>query len=208
MQRVVPVRDDDRLRPETAAADARPEQLADAVQRAAHRAAAPGPRSTTGRWSRATSARSSAPTARCRTGSPTPPPPGSGHASAGHAKVSGNNAIVPVSCTGASGATCKLALNLTVTETFKGQRLLAVTARKQARRIRKVLVVGSTQVTLGSGQTRLVQIGLNHTGRDLLAHHHPLKATLGITQKLANGHVVTVSTQTVVFKGPKRHHNR
>jgi hypothetical protein len=143
-----------------------------------------------------------------RTGSPTPPPPGSGHASAGHAKVSGNKAIVRVSCTGASGATCKLALNLTVTETLKGHRLLAVTARKQARKIHKVLVVGSTQLTLRSGQARLVQIGLNRTGRNLLAHHHPLKARLRITQKLANGHVVTVSTQTVVFKGPRRHHNR
>jgi hypothetical protein len=143
-----------------------------------------------------------------RTGSPTPPPPGSGHASVGHAKVSGRNAIVRASCAGASGATCKLTLKLTVTETLKGHRLIAVKARKHATKIHKVVIVGSAQVTLGAGQTRLVKIGLNRTGRNLLAHHHPLKATLRVTQKLANGHVVTVSTQTVVFKGAKRHHHR
>jgi hypothetical protein len=143
-----------------------------------------------------------------RTASSAPPPPGSGHASVGHAKVSGHNAIVRVSCAGAPGATCKLTLHLTVTQTFRGHRLIAVKARKQARKIHKVVVVGSAQVTLAAGQTRSVRIGLNRTGRNLLAHHHPLKATLRVTQKLANGHVVTVSTQTVVFKGAKRHHHR
>jgi hypothetical protein len=143
-----------------------------------------------------------------RTGSPAPPPPGSGHASVGHARASGSIAIVPVSCIGASGATCRLTLRLTVAETFKGHRLIAVTARRQARKIHKVMVVGSTRVTLVAGQTRSVRIGLNRIGRKLLAHHHPRKTKLRVTQKLASGRVVTVSTQTVVFNGAQRHHHR
>jgi hypothetical protein len=143
-----------------------------------------------------------------RTGSPTPPPPGSGHASVGHAKASANNAIARASCAGASGATCKLTLSLTATETFRDHRLITVTARKRAGKIHRVVVIGSTQVTLTAGQTRSVRIGLNRRGRRLLAHHDPLKATLRVTQRLADGHVVRVSTQKVVFKEAKRHHHR
>jgi hypothetical protein len=139
---------------------------------------------------------------------PPPPAPHSGHAKAGHARVSRRSATVSVSCNGSPGATCKLALELTVHETLRGHKLLAVTARKQARKIHKQVVVGGAHVTLGSGQTRSLNIGLNRVGRDLLTHHHPLKATLRVSQTLANGHAVTVSTQTVVFKAPHKRHTR
>jgi hypothetical protein len=137
---------------------------------------------------------------------PPPPPPQSGHASTGRANVSGNAATVRVSCTGSSSATCKLALTLSVHETLRGHRLLTVTARKQSRKVPKLVTVGSAHVSLSAGQAQLVRIGLNRTGRGLLAQHHPLKTTLRVTQRLANGQIVKVSTQTVVFKGARRRH--
>ncbi len=141
-----------------------------------------------------------------RTASNPPPPPVDGRASAAHAKVSGNAASVRVSCTGQSPAGCRLALTLSVHESLHGHKLLAVTARKPARKIHKQVIVGSAHLTLQAGQTSTVKLSLNRVGRQLLAHHHPLRTTLRITQTLANGHTVNVSTQTVVFKGAKHQH--
>ena len=70
-------------------------------------------------------------------------------------------------------------------------------------KVHKRVLVGSAHVSLQAGQSRMVKVGLNRAGRKLRAGHHPLKTTLRITQTLANGHTVGVSTQTVVFKGVK-----
>jgi len=113
-----------------------------------------------------------------------------------------------VSCAGEAGSTCKLTLKLTVTEKFKGKKLISVTARKKKRLTKKVVVVGSASVTLKAGETRTVLIALNGTGKGLLRKRHNLKVTLRITQTLATGQVKGVSTQTLSFKAAKPHHKR
>jgi hypothetical protein len=136
-----------------------------------------------------------------------PPPPGAGHTSVGHARVSGTTASVPVSCTGTTGATCVLALRLTVAERFEGRRLVAITARRHVRTRRELLVVGSTDVTLTAGQSRTVLISLNRAGRHLLASRHHLETTLHVSQLISAGQTVSVSTQTLTFKRrPARRH--
>jgi hypothetical protein len=139
---------------------------------------------------------------------PTPPPPGAGTTSVGHAKVFGSTASMRVSCTGPAAATCRLAFELTVTETFKGHKLVAVTAGSKGHKTRKVVVVGTANVTLGAGRAQTVRVSLNRTGRQLLASRHVLKANLRVTQATAKGVAVTVSTQTVTFKEAKKAHRR
>ena len=136
---------------------------------------------------------------------PPPPPAGSGHASIGHVKVSGNTASVPVNCSGSTGQTCNLALTMTVTETLNGHKVIALTSRKQAHTHREVIGVGSAHVTLTAGQTRVVRITLNRTGKALLAKHHTLKVSLRVAQTLANHHTVTVASRTLTFKAPEHH---
>ena len=126
----------------------------------------------------------------------TPPAPGaadrrSATRTSSAAKVSGSTASVRVSCTGPAGATCRLALKLTVTETLKGHKLVAVTARANGRKTRRVVVVGTANVSLKAGQTQTVRIALNRTGKRLLASRHGLKAKLGVSQAT----------------GSRRHHN-
>jgi hypothetical protein len=141
------------------------------------------------------------------TASPPPPPPsppGSGTASVGHASVSGTRASVRVSCSGPAGATCRLALKMTVKETLAGHKLISVTARRKV--TKKVVVVGTASATLTAGQSQTLRIALNGTGRRLLASHRKLKAKLVVTQAIANGIIRTVSTQTVTFKAAKKAH--
>ncbi len=129
----------------------------------------------------------------------------------GHAKVSGTNASVRIACAGAAGAKCTLALSMSVTETFKGHKLIAVTARDSGRRTRdsgrrkhKVVVVGTASVALSAGKNKTVRISLNRTGRKLLATRNVLEVKLRVTEALGNRRTVTVSTQTVTFKTRNR----
>ena len=72
-----------------------------------------------------------------------------GHTTVGHASVSGITAHVLVSCTGTTGSTCALALNLTATEKLNRRRL----------------IVGSARVTLTAGRSQTVRVTLNRAGR-------------------------------------------
>ncbi len=116
-----------------------------------------------------------------------PPPPANGTVTVGHAKVNGNTVAVRITC---SGAPCKLTLKLTA----RGLH-------------HKQVGVGSTSVTLAAGQTETVRIGLNRTGRHLLATRHQLKVTLRAIQSLNGGHTSTISNQAVIIKihGHKHH---
>jgi hypothetical protein len=139
----------------------------------------------------------------------TPPAPGPGGTSIGHvkvsaARVSGSTASVRVSCTGPAGATCLLAFKLTVIETLKGHKLVAITARANGRKTRKVVQVGTANASLKADETQTVRIGLNRTGKRLFASRHGLTAKLQVTQPTANGGATTVSTQIVTFKPTKR----
>jgi hypothetical protein len=96
-----------------------------------------------------------------------------------------------------------VSLKLTVTETFRGHRLVAVSARK-AKVKHKTVVVGTAKATVPAGHTQKVRIGLNRTGRKLLAARHKLSAKLTITQRIA-GKNRTISTQKVTFKAPHKH---
>ncbi len=142
---------------------------------------------------------------------PTPPPPspGDGHTSVGHAKVKGATASVRVSCTGVTGATCRLAFRMTVTEKLRGHKVIAVTARKRPKTRKVVVTVGSARgLTLIAGQSKVVKISLNGHGKRLLASRHTLNVTLDVTKILGGGPSRTLS-QKVTFKAPKhrKHHH-
>ena len=133
-----------------------------------------------------------------------------GHFSVGHARVRGTTASVRVSCTGIPGQSCRFVFRMTVTERLRGHKLLAVTARKHKQpKIRKVIVtVGTARgVTLASGQSKIVSISLNGTGKRLLASRHTLKATFDVTQILDSRHSRTAS-QNVTFHKPKPKHKK
>ena len=128
-----------------------------------------------------------------------PPPVVPGKASVRHARVSGSTVSVPIACKG--DTSCTVSLKLTVVETLRGHKVIAVSARK-AKVTHKTVVVGTATATIKAGGTKTVRIGLNRTGRKLLAARHKLTAKLTVTQRIA-GRNRTLSTQKVTFKAPK-----
>ena len=129
------------------------------------------------------------------------PPVVPGKASVGHARVSGSTVSVPVTCKGETS--CKVSLKLTVVETRRGHRLIAVSARK-AKVTHKTVVLGTASATIRAGRKATVHIGLDRTGRRLVAARHKVTAKLTVTQRIA-GRKRTISTQKMTFKAPKKH---
>ena len=127
------------------------------------------------------------------------PPVVPGKASVGHARVSGKTVSVPITCKGDTN--CTVSLKLTVTETFHGHKLVAISARK-AKVTHKTVVLGTASATIRVGRTATVRISLNRAGRKLLAARHKVTAKLTVTQRIS-GHNRTLSTQKVTFKAPK-----
>ena len=87
----------------------------------------------------------------------------------------GRNAVsVPLKCSAQAAGSCTLRLRLTVLETLRGNRVVAL-----ARRTRRVTVtVGSRTVRLRPGQQRPRRSALNATGRQLLARVRRLPVRL------------------------------
>jgi hypothetical protein len=80
-----------------------------------------------------------------------------------------------------------------------------VTAAQSARKTRKlVVVVGSATVLLKSGRAQVVRIGLNGTGKRLLAWRHGLKATLRVTAATTTAIPAAMLARVVTFKPAKK----
>ncbi|HEX4034493.1 MAG TPA: hypothetical protein VHX66_08625 [Solirubrobacteraceae bacterium] len=122
-----------------------------------------------------------------------------GKPSVGRARVSGTTVSIPITCKGETN--CTVALKLTVTETLRHHRVIAISARK-AKITHKTVTVGTAKATIKAGHKQTVRIGLNRTGRKALAARHRLATKLTVTRRIA-GKNRTVSTQEVTFKARK-----
>jgi hypothetical protein len=131
---------------------------------------------------------------------PVPPP---GKASVGRAKVSGPTASLSITCKGTTN--CAVRLRLSVVETLRGHKILAVKASHRVKTTHKVVVLGTVTKTIRAGRRLTVRIGLNRVGRKLVAARHRLTVQLQITQRTA-GKTRVISTKKLTFKAPKPKH--
>jgi hypothetical protein len=125
-----------------------------------------------------------------------------GTSSFAHFKTKGNVASLEVACAGASTSACTDTLTLSVVETLRSGKLVAVAAASKTKK--KTVTIGHESVTLNGGQSKTVSVALNSTGRALLEREHKLHVKLVLTQTSA-GKTVTVKGQTLSFTAPKHH---
>jgi hypothetical protein len=140
---------------------------------------------------------------------PPKPTPKPGIASVGHITVKGGTATVAVKCGGATD--CRVSLILTVHETLRGHRIVAVSAAKTKKpKLKHRLVgVGSASATVRAGKTAKLKVSLNRTGRGLLAARHRLTTTLTVRQRGTGKKTKVIARRKVTFTSPvkrKRHH--
>jgi hypothetical protein len=136
------------------------------------------------------------------TGSGTGAAPTAPSSSVAHAKVKGSGVAVTVACTGAAGGTCVESLTLSVLETLRSGKVVAVAARTTKRTV----ILGRASATIAAGQTKTVTILLNSVGKSLLRSHHTLHVKLTLTQSSA-GKTSVVKTITLTFTQPRSAHH-
>ena len=141
------------------------------------------------------------------TNTPPPLPPAPGTAKAGKPHVLGTAVTDLITCTGQTSCTVKI--KLTVKETRKGHKLIAISARHKPKPkvTRKVVVLGTASATVAAGHSKQVRIRLNRKGRALLTAHHHLTVKLTVAQ-ITSGHGRLVTASTVRFKTNNHHHGR
>jgi hypothetical protein len=130
-----------------------------------------------------------------------------GTAKAGKPHVSGTSVTDRITCAGQ--ASCAVTIKLTVKETIKHHKLVAVSAshKPKPKVTHKVLVLGATSARIAAGHSKTLRVGLNHKGRALLKARHHLTATLTVAQ-ITSGKSRQVSTAKVRFKPTKHHHKK
>jgi hypothetical protein len=124
--------------------------------------------------------------------------------SVGKISASGSKLSAKLSC--GKGAACSgVKIAGTVTEHLKRGKLKAVTARAHAgakktkKATTRVVVVASVTATVAAGASKTISIGLNATGRKLLARFH--KLTVLTTVRIGSK---TVRSVKVVFHAAKK----
>jgi Bacterial Ig domain/Glycine rich protein len=96
---------------------------------------------------------------------------------AGRGRANKNGVQVPVACTGAPGAHCRLTVAMT----------------------EKDVTVGRRSIVIPAGMTKVIRVALNSAGRQLLSSHGNLRVSLVVTQIAGSKHEV-VSRQTLTLK--------
>jgi hypothetical protein len=128
----------------------------------------------------------------------------------GTPRVAGRTVSVPLTCSGQAAGSCTIAVRLTVLETLRGNRVIAVAARRTARlasaaaarrssRKTKTVTVGAVTVHVPAGQRRTVTVALNTTGRRLLASLHKLTAKLSVSGTVVGAISAQLRSATVTL---------
>lgn len=102
-------------------------------------------------------------------------------------------ASIPISCSGSAPASCKIKLTLTVTETLNNGQIIAITTTVPAsnKPTQKLVVLDTATVALKAGQSRTIQLTLNHSGQHLVAEHKTLTGMRTTNHRSGNHHLAS-----------------
>jgi chitodextrinase len=120
-------------------------------------------------------------------------------ASVTRATVSAYLAKIGVSCAGGKDTSCHLAIKLALSETLKGGKVVAITARSKQKTKKRTVTVGTTTVTVAGGSQKTVSVKLNSAARNLLRRYHHLKVALTATNSTSKRVLVK---RVLTFKQP------
>ena len=93
-------------------------------------------------------------------------------------------------------------MTLSVVETLRSGKLIAVAAASKTKK--KTVTIGNASVTLSGGQSKTLTVSLNGTRWALLKLEHKLHVKFLLTQTSA-GKIVATKGQTLTFTAPKHH---
>jgi hypothetical protein len=102
---------------------------------------------------------------------------------AGATSATGTSVATTVSCSGSAGQACTVTAAITVQETTRGSRLIAVTAKAKHPSLRHTTVtLGSITATIPAGTSRKLTVKLSAAGAKLLKTRHVLPVRFSVSQ--------------------------
>ena len=113
--------------------------------------------------------------------------------------VSGRAVSVPLTCSAQAAGSCTIALRMTVVETLRGSRVIAVAAAQRTHHT--TVTVGTSTVHLPAGAQRTVTVALNATGRRLLAHLRRLTVKLSVSGTVVGAISAKLRSATLTLGG-------
>ncbi len=123
----------------------------------------------------------------------------------GSPRVSGGTVSVPLTCSPQAAGSCTITLRLTVVETLRGGRVIAVAARRTRR---LTVTVGASTVHLPPGQRRTATVALNATGRRLLARVRRMSVKLSVSGTVVGALSAPLRSATLTLGGAGRASSR
>jgi Alpha galactosidase A/Alpha galactosidase C-terminal beta sandwich domain len=109
---------------------------------------------------------------------------------------------VPLICSAQAAGSCTLKLRLTVQETLRSNRIVALAAAQGTRRVS--VTVGARTVRLRPAQRYTAIVALNATGRRLLAGARRLAVRLTVSGTIVGVLSASLKSATVIFGAPAR----
>ena len=114
----------------------------------------------------------------------------------GTPRVAGATVSVPLTCSAQAAGSCTITLRLTVVETLRGTRVVAVAA---ARARRATVTVSASTVHLKPSQQLTVNLALNATGRRLLAQRRQVPVRLAVSGTVVGALSATLRSATLTL---------
>lgn len=122
-----------------------------------------------------------------------------GESTVGKAVVVGKQVLVPVQCSPDADGGCVLELKLTLLETRRGNRIVAVSAAKHSSSSQVKVTVASAREHMSPGQRLTVSMTLSRTAQSLLARMHRLPAELTVTGTVIGALKASLARQRVTL---------
>jgi hypothetical protein len=119
----------------------------------------------------------------------------------GAPSVAGSRVSVPLTCSAQAAGSCTITLRLTVVETLRGGRVIAVAARRAQH---ATATVGASVVHLAPGQRRTVTVALNATGRRLLARVRRMAVRLSVSGTVVGALSAPLRSATLTLGGASK----
>ena len=116
-------------------------------------------------------------------------------------KAHDNVVKVTLTCNGPSGGHCSDQVTLTVTETLSGGKVIAVSAAKPSRTVKRIVTIGTAIIKLATGKSHQLMVRLNPLGQRLLTARRKLTARLSVVQ----GQTFQMRNVTLHAVGKARH---
>jgi hypothetical protein len=139
-------------------------------------------------------------------------PAAAGETRVGAARYAAGRVLVPVACAASASAGCRITVRVSVVETLRGGRVVAITAAGRARGAaapgtrRVIVTLAGVRARLSAGQHASVSAPLTASARRLLAKRRTLSADVAVSGTVIGAIEASLSHQRVLLGNPIGRH--